>query len=343
MNLKAVRWRIGSVSFGLFGCVLIILTVNFTPRAENGAHRVTEAYQGFQDGKCQSCHPAIWREWENSMHAKAWVDEIYQAAAQQVPDRETKCDQCHAPQPILMTGIGEMPKLRNRQREAGVSCLVCHLDANGAMNGPPASAETYFHANVTNPIYTEPTTLCGTCHGQQTVPEHDQVSSFLNSEFADGDNSCATCHMPVVKRLQSTTSHESIKGRKHTWRGSRSVTQLKRAATLQIGYETGQVTVQLRSKTGHILPGGTLRIIVLEVTLLAPDGTERQKQHIAISAENENRLLPSENRAYAFDMASATTGDTIRVRLIYQLTPDTPESKRILMAEKTHILEPQAR
>ncbi len=335
MNLKRVHFGVIGVALGILSCGLLILTANLTLRAENEAHRLAEAYQGFQDGKCQSCHPAIWREWENSMHANAWVDEIYQAAAKQVPDRETKCDQCHAPQPILITGIGEMPKLRNRKRQAGVSCLVCHLDAEGAMNGPAASAETYFHANVTNPIYTEPTTLCGTCHGQQSVPEHDQVSSFLNSEFADGDTSCATCHMPVVKRLQSTTSHESIKGRKHTWRGSRSVTQLKRAATLQIEYETGQVNVQLRSRTGHILPGGTLRIMVLEVTRLAPDGTERQKQRISISAKNENRLLPSENRVYAFDMASATTGDTIKTRLIYQLTPDTPEPKRILMAEKT--------
>ena len=343
MNLKRVHFGGTGVALGILSYVLLILTANLTLIAENDAHRLTEAYQGFQDGKCQSCHPAIWREWENSMHANAWVDEIYQAAAQQVPDRETKCDQCHAPQPILMTGIGEMPKLRNRQREAGVSCLVCHLDAQGAMNGPPASAETYFHANVTNPIYTEPTTLCGTCHGQQSVPEHDQVSSFLKSEFADGNTSCATCHMPVVKRLQSTTSHESIKGRKHTWRGSRSVTQLKRAATLQIEYETEQVNVQLRSRTGHILPGGTLRVIVLEVMLLAPDGTERQKQRISISAKNENRLLPSENRAYVFDMAAATTGDTIKARLIYQLTPDTPESKRILMAEKTHVLPSQAR
>lgn len=335
MNLKRVHFGVIGVALGILSCSLLILTADLTLRAENEAHRLAEAYQGFQDGKCQSCHPAIWREWENSMHANAWVDEIYQAAAQQVPDRETKCDQCHAPQPILITGIGEMPKLRNRQRQAGVSCLVCHLDAEGAMNGPPASAETYFHANVTNPIYIEPTTLCGTCHGQQSVPEHDQVSSFLNSEFADGDTSCATCHMPVVKRLQSTTSHESIKGRKHTWRGSRSVTQLKRAATLQIEHETGQVNVQLRSRTGHVLPGGTLRIIVLEVTRLAPDGTERQKQHISISAKNENRLFPSENRVYAFDMASATAGDTIKARLIYQLTPDTPEPKRILMAEKT--------
>lgn len=338
MKRKIIHWSIIGVGLGLVGGVLVVLTANLALQAEDDVPRVTEMFQGFQDGKCKSCHPAIWREWEDSMHAKAWVDEIYQAAAKQVADRETKCDQCHAPQPILITGVGKMPKLRDKQREAGVSCLVCHLDAHGAMNGPPASAETYFHANVTNPIYTEPTVLCGTCHGQQSVPEHDQVSSFLNSKFADGDTSCATCHMPVVKRLQSTTSHESIRGRKHTWRGSRSVAQLKRAATLQLEYTDGKADVKLRSKTGHILPGGTLRTIVLDVTLLASDGTELQRQQISISAENENRLLPDENRTYAFDIASVMTGNTIKARLIYQLTPKIPKSAWILMAEKTHLI-----
>ena len=338
MDFKIVHWHIIGAGLGLVGCALLILAANLVLQAEDAVPRVAEMFHGFQDGKCKSCHPAIWREWEDSMHAKAWRDEVYQAAAEQIPDRETKCDQCHAPQPILMTGVGNMPKLRNEQREAGVSCLVCHLDAQGAMNGPPASAETYFHTNVTNPIYTEPTTLCGTCHGQKSVPEHDQVSSFLNGKFADGDTSCATCHMPVVKRLQSTTSHQSIKGRKHTWRGSRSVAQLRRAATLQLEYTDGKAVVKLRSKTGHILPGGTLRTIALEVTLLTSDGTEQQKQIVSISAENENRLLPDENRTYTFNIASATTGNTIRARLIYQLTPKTPESARILMAEKTLML-----
>ena len=329
---------------GLLGCLLVTLLIgnfvigNFALRAENRTDRVAAAYQGFQDGKCESCHPAIWREWENSMHANAWVDEIYQAAAAQVPDRETKCDQCHAPQPILITGVGEMPKLREGQRESGVSCLVCHLDAQGAMHGPPASAETYFHANVTNPIYTDATTLCSTCHGQPSVPEHDQVSSFLGSKFAEEDRSCATCHMPIVNRLQSTASYESIRGRKHTWRGSRSVAQLKRAAGLQLEYASEKVSVKLQSKTGHILPGGTLRNIILEVTLLASDGTQRQKRRVSISAEDRNRLLPNENRTYVFDIVSGATGDTIRARLMYQLTPKTPESAWVLMAEAIQIV-----
>lgn len=328
-----------TIGLGFFGCMLAILIGSLTPpHAENATSPVTEAYQGFQDGKCKSCHPAIWREWEDSMHAKAWVDEIYQEIASQVPDRETKCDRCHAPQPILITGVGEMPKLRDRQREAGVSCLVCHLDAGGAMHGPQASAETYFHANVTNSIYTAPTKLCSTCHGQPTVPEHDQVSSFLKSEFATGNNSCATCHMPVVNRLQSTASYERIKGRKHTWRGSRSVSQLRRAATLQLKITPEKMNVKLQSKTGHILPGGTLRTIILETKHLSPEGIERRKEQISISAEKQNRLLPNEERTYIFDTLPNVIGDTITVRLMYQLTPKTPESEWILMGEKIHVV-----
>ena len=319
--------------------MLVILIGSLVLRADDATNHLAEAYQGFQEGKCKSCHPAIWREWENSMHAKAWTDEIYQEIANQVKDREAKCDGCHAPQPILITGVGEIPKLRNKQREAGVSCLVCHLDAQGAMHGPPASAETYFHANVTDPIYTTPIRLCSTCHGQPTVPEHDQVSSFLKSEFAEGNKSCATCHMPIVKRLQSTASYESIKGRKHTWRGSRSVAQLRRAATLHLDEITSErVKVKLRSKTGHILPGGTLRTIILEAKLLSSEGTERGKKQISISDKTQNRLLPNEERVYIFDALPSTIGDTITVRLMYQLTPKTPESEWVLMAEKNHVV-----
>ena len=96
MDFAITRRSIVTVSLGLFGWVLAILIGNLAPRAENATDHVAEAYEGFQEGKCKSCHPAIWREWENSMHARAWIDEIYQEAAKQIEDRETKCDRCHA-------------------------------------------------------------------------------------------------------------------------------------------------------------------------------------------------------------------------------------------------------
>ena len=314
----------------LFGICVLALFVTFISGVESEDEQHKEMYRAFKDGKCKSCHPAIWREWEKSMHAQAWTDEIYQEAAKQIADREKSCDPCHAPKPILVTGIGKMPKLRNVERDSGVSCLVCHLDADGAMHGPLASAETKFHANVTNPIYKEPTKLCATCHGQPSVPEHDQVSSFLESRFATEKMSCATCHMPVVNRIQSTASYESIKGRKHTWRGSRSVAQLKKAATLKIEFAGKKASVILHNKAGHLLPGGTYRVIVLDVTHLAPDGTQHQKKQVLISEKEENRLTPDEKRTFVFDV---DTGDTLKARLRYQLTSKTPESEWVLMAE----------
>ena len=84
-----------------------------------------DIYRDFTQKKmCKRCHPAIWREWERSMHAKAWEDPIYQEAASRVEDREKKCDPCHAPEPILITGIGKMPKPA-RQRSEVRGLLYC--------------------------------------------------------------------------------------------------------------------------------------------------------------------------------------------------------------------------
>ena len=314
----------------LSGLSIFVFVGNFVSNVEGDENKYRDMFRGFEEGKCKSCHPAIWREWEKSMHAQAWVDEIYQDAAKLIPDREKSCDPCHAPEPILVTGIGKMPKLRNTQRDSGVSCLVCHLDKDGAMHGPQASAETNFHANVTDPIYESPTKLCATCHGQPKVPEHDQVSSFLESRFATEKKSCATCHMPIVNRLQSTASYESIKGRKHTWRGSRSVAQLKNAASLKVEFAGKKASVVLENRAGHLLPGGTLRVIVLEVIRLAPDGTQLKKKQELISEKTENRLLPDEKRTYTYDVDA---GQTLKVQLKYQLTPKTPESEWVLMEE----------
>ncbi len=303
-------------------------------RAET-TKRYQQVHQGFKSGKCKSCHPAIWREWEKSMHARAWTNEIYQEAAAQVADRETNCDRCHAPEPILITGVGKMPKLRNEERDSGVSCLVCHLDAAGAMHGPATSAETSFHENVTNPIYREPTLLCSTCHGQPSVPEHDQVSSFLKSSFAAENKGCATCHMPAVKRLQSTASYESIAGRKHTWPGSRSFAQLRRAVTVDFEFASAKASVIVENRAGHLLPGAVMRVIVLNVYTLAPDGTQRQLLTFPFSEKKSSRLSVNGRKKFVFDVQ---TGHTIFARLHYQLTPNMPEASWILMAQVQEVV-----
>ena len=294
-----------------------------------------DIYREFKKGKCRSCHPSIWREWEKSMHGQAWKDPIYQEAASKIPDREKSCDPCHAPQPILITGIGKMPKLREADRDFGVSCLVCHVDAQGRMHGPPASIDAMFHANVTNKIHSNPTELCGTCHGQPSVPDHNQLASFKNSPAAEAGKNCATCHMPRIKRLQSTVSYEPVSGRRHTWIGSRSVYMLKRAADLKITVKEGEATIAITNKAGHILPGEALRAIIIDVKIVNTNGNVRHHEQIfrsVSSGENgsDNRIPPGETQRLTYEVG---TGEIIEAKLRYRLQPTTPETDWITMAQ----------
>ena len=294
-----------------------------------------DIYRDFTSKKmCKRCHPAIWREWERSMHAKAWEDPIYQEAASQVEDREKTCDPCHAPEPILITGIGKMPKLRNKDRKYGVSCIVCHIDAHGAMHGPHKSTNPMYHANVTSEAHAKPTELCATCHGQPSVPEHNQVDSFKNSPAAEKGLNCASCHMPAVKRTLSVHSYEPLTVRRHTWAGSRSVSKLKSAANLKIVRGEGQATLHLTNKAGHLLPGEALRAIILDVKISDASGAVNRHEQVFISDTAEkpenSRIPPGETREFVF---SLNDKEQIEAKLRYRLTPTTPETEWITMAE----------
>ena len=294
-----------------------------------------DIYRDFTQKKmCKRCHPAIWREWERSMHAKAWEDPIYQEAASQVEDREKKCDPCHAPEPILITGIGKMPKLRAEDRKHGVSCIVCHIDAHGAMHGPHKSKNPMYHANVTSEAHAKPTELCATCHGQPSVPEHNQVDSFKNSPAAEKGLNCASCHMPAVKRTLSVHTYETVTVRRHTWAGSRSVSKLKSAVNLKIVRAAGTATLRVTNKAGHLLPGDALRAIILDVRIFDGSGAMSRDEQVLISASSSepetSRLLPGETRDFVY-----TLNDTeqIEAKLRYRLIPTTPETEWITMAE----------
>lgn len=325
--------------------VAVMLNTQVTPADEMEDESVfTPSYLSYDDiyrdfatkKMCKRCHPAIWREWERSMHAKAWEDPIYQEAASQVPDREKTCDPCHAPEPILITGIGQMPKLREADRKYGVSCIVCHIDAHGAMHGPHASTNPMYHANVTSDAHAEPTELCATCHGQPSVPEHNQVDSFRDSPAAEKGLNCASCHMPAVKRTLSVHSYETVTVRRHTWAGSRSVSKLKSAVNLKIVRTEGKATVRLTNKAGHLLPGEALRAIILEVKITDSSGAVNRNEQVLISASSTkpetSRLLPGETRDYLYSLSDT---EKIEVRLRYRLTPTTPETEWVTMAEES--------
>ncbi|MCZ6675761.1 MAG: hypothetical protein O7E52_00775, partial [Candidatus Poribacteria bacterium] len=180
-----------------------------------------------------------------------------------------------------------------------------------------------------------PTELCGTCHGQPSVPEHNQLDSFKNSPAAREGKNCATCHMPGIKRLQSTFSYEPIPGRRHTWIGSRSVHMLKSAADLTVTLTEGKAIIRLTNKAGHVLPGEALRAMILDVKIYDADGNPLRREQALISASSgeggtDNRIPPGETRRFAYEIGGKAQ---VEATLRYRLLPTTPEAEWITMAE----------
>lgn len=174
----------------------------------------------FTDLSCQSCHfSKIWQEWQGTAHAKSWQSSEFKKLAGKNP-KGLECGSCHAPKPIMITGLGKMPLIRKKDRDYGVSCVVCHLDAEGDMHGPEPTKQSSIHGYIImSPV--ESVKLCGTCHGQKNL-----------STLCAGDNNpvdmkialknritCMQCHMPEVEkpRKRSLMSLKRVKDRKHLW------------------------------------------------------------------------------------------------------------------------------
>ena len=61
------------------------------------AQPVPAGLQSLSARKCGSCHLEIFREWQQSVHAQAWVDPQFQAEMHKQPGVSWMCVNCHAP------------------------------------------------------------------------------------------------------------------------------------------------------------------------------------------------------------------------------------------------------
>jgi len=98
---------------------------------------------------CKKCHPVIFQEYQNSMHAKASVfkDPVHKAVWDMHPAKQKnnyKCAKCHTPSDHeLMNGEYTLQNNQIQQNEP-ISCQACHTIQN---------VET--HAKANRNIYTD--------------------------------------------------------------------------------------------------------------------------------------------------------------------------------------------
>lgn len=198
--------------------------VNYAPFEPADGRTMTGGVLDFavmnNSGTCAQCHPAIWREWRESMHSNAdLADPLYMAAHTLLEEERgvptsRYCSSCHNPG-MMLSGLmlDPMPlKLPEPLRNEGVSCLACHaqqasdLRGNGSYilshpqeawfglkGGLLRSAEILsirvrpdWHAAVMRPANLGRPEFCAQCH-TQTVDQRLNRFGFLKirSEYED--------------------------------------------------------------------------------------------------------------------------------------------------------------
>lgn len=116
--------------------------------------------------ECQECHLDVANHWQDSAHAHAFDDEVFQAQWKGLGEPE-ECLACHTTN--FQPATGEFD-------EEGVACESCHGEITG--EHPPAPV----------PILAD-TEYCGTCH-TTTLGEWHQTG------HASEDIGCMDCHDP---------------------------------------------------------------------------------------------------------------------------------------------------
>ena len=123
-------------------------------------------------GECIGCHEGLRTYWDQSSHAQAFEDEVFQSAWQE-QGKPQECLACHTTgyDPATGTYLAE-----------GVDCIACHNPI------PSDHPDQYVPTDVSS-------RQCGTCH-VETFSEWEQ------SNHAQEDMACGQCHNPHTADLR---------------------------------------------------------------------------------------------------------------------------------------------
>jgi hypothetical protein len=156
----------------------------------------------------------------------------------------TDCIDCHAPQPIFETGVGNRVLPRTTRQVEGVDCIACHVmrdgRAAGTLDDPAVACRPVAQRELIKPEF------CAGCHDQ-----HDTVKQWRASRFAqpgDGFQDCLACHMRF-------RDGDATRGRDHSMHGGHDVELVRSAITFKAARVDGEVRVEVENVgAGHNFP-----------------------------------------------------------------------------------------
>ncbi len=189
---------------------------------------------------CQTCHPAQFQQWAQSMHAYATDDPVFRAMNARA-QRETNgalgtfCLNCHAPVAVRtqMTDGSNLDALPASAK--GVTCYFCHsvtdvtdthnnpltLASDGQLFGPfsdpaPGSPHKVSYSRFVDGATPESANACGSCHDIVNLQGAHVERTFAEwrattlSQLPNGD-SCAQCHMSASNGAAASTTPDKIR------------------------------------------------------------------------------------------------------------------------------------
>lgn len=154
----------------LLGVVLLLLTVSVANAQDERPEQGTD--------ECTGCHEGLRHYWEDSAHASALSDPVFQEGWQ-AQGSPPECLQCHT------TGFDPATAAYT---EEGVACLTCHSPVPA--NHPDDMIPTDISSR-----------LCGDCHVET-------FNQWELSGHAQEDLNCNNCHNAHTTELRAEHSQE---------------------------------------------------------------------------------------------------------------------------------------
>ena len=278
---------------------------------------------------CGRCHRDIYSAWQQSLHALAWTDPLFQASFQEAVELGGEqvrklCLGCHTPSVVLSQDYAVAQDLTRE----GVNCDFCHsltgtdlsqpdhpfaLQVSNVKYGPVQQAASTGHAVAYSDFFNS-SLLCAGCHefeGPHGVQLLSTYSEWQEYTRRGGDQSCQQCHMPLVMAHIVDPKVKRIQGafvNLHTMPGGHSLDQLSRSLRLRITQMESapgglRVRVNLTNTgAGHAVPTGMpTRKLFLRVEAETEDGQKfhQEKVYEKVVADAQGNEIRRDSRVFS--------------------------------------------
>lgn len=274
--------------------------------------------------QCEGCHLEVAAEWQESLHARAFRDAVFQAEFAPHPSEE--CVACHAPLAADRVAPAQL------DTDQGVTCITCHLDEAGHVLAGirrPRAAAPAPHGVVRSRALGS-VAQCAVCHEfafpEPTAPDvlpHDPnvlqqatLSEWEHTAAGRRGETCASCHMP--RRADGHVDHRALGVSTDLLADSLHV-----AARASRDGDEVVLRLTLRARNvGHAVPTGDIfRRLIVRAEVGGESRTLELRRYFGVrhvdgdlrmTEIDDTRVLPGRARVVTLRLPSAVRGEPIR-------------------------------